>query len=63
MTGTPEQFKSPTLTFAEAEAGLGYPPGALRKAADEAGWTHLRVLTAESLCDVLCLLWPEPPAE
>jgi hypothetical protein len=63
MTGTPEQFESPTLTFAEAEKGLGYPPGALRAAADEAGWTYLRVLTPESLCDVLCLIWPRMPDE
>lgn len=62
MTGTPEH-NGLTLTFAEAEAGLGYPPGTLRAAADEAGWTHLCELTPESLCDVLCLVWPKMPDE
>jgi hypothetical protein len=59
MTGTPEQ-NGLTLTFTEAEQGLGYPIGALRKAADEAGWTELQRLDSWSLCAVLCLIWPYP---
>lgn len=59
MTGTPEQ-NGLTLTFDEAERGLGYPPGTFRKAADEAGWTELRTLDALTLSDVLCLIWPYP---
>ncbi|GAB1328014.1 hypothetical protein [Streptomyces sennicomposti] len=59
MTGTPEQ-NGLSLTFTEAERGLGYPIGTLRKAADEAGWTELQTLDSWSLCDVLCLVWPYP---
>lgn len=56
----PEVQLAPTFTFETAERGLGYAPGVLRRAADEAGWTSMDVLTAETLCDVLCLLWPYP---
>ncbi|MEU2981026.1 hypothetical protein ABZ678_29790 [Streptomyces hirsutus] len=57
----PEQNTGPVLTFEEAERGLGYAPGTLRRAADDAGWTYMRLLTPESLCDVLCLVWPQMP--
>lgn len=60
MTGTPETQLVPTFTFETAERGLGYPLGTLRRAADEAGWTRMEVLTAETLCAVLCLVWPYP---
>jgi hypothetical protein len=59
MTGTPEQ-NGLTLSFEEAERGLGYPVGTFRKAANQAGWTELHTLDSWTLCAVLCLLWPYP---
>jgi hypothetical protein len=59
----PEQNDGPTFSFEEAERGLNYPPGTLRKAADEAGWTEMHTLNPERLCAVLCLIWPQMPEE